>query len=543
MKEILRKTVSVTFVTALLLLSSCSNLFNDPLTDKETGEKLTLLLVDYNAFLTTFTVEVVDASTGEEIDGPVKIYVGGKNGGDIVDLSGYRKSYFESSINTVELALDPAITPSQSNEVEVTFTAEVEGYESLATSKKFTTEGNRTVIVQVVPKAESDEEIVTGGGYSEDDEAFVVIIKSTPVNSLAKSEYLDERPYYHKINISVSNMLKFKDSSGNCIFSDRDALLSEYGSYSGDFVEIKSVTTSKNVSSMFELEGSNTAVLIYDEFNVSELKLAGKSVAAFNGAVIGDSVIWDSNSKPTLFGFFNSSTPAFLGEYRSITAFSQGVYVASGEVSPICSGETTVTFNASSIKGTAFVFSLMAEFENNAQVEIDNFTGVFNQTFTCNRMVDAPVKLSVNGDYFAFKPIVDFEKADYCGSNLTINVEPASGYEMYEVALVAICPDNQGVGVSPSISAKYRPAGETFTVWQNIRMIDGVVKILAKPSTTYTFKLPFEDDFEYFDLSTNISENNIDSNTTVEDKGVVDGVHKLKVTHLCKQSVCNSFGW
>ena len=50
-------------------LTGCQDLFTDPTKDKETGETVTLLLVDRNFIKTKFMVKLVDNATGEQLAG------------------------------------------------------------------------------------------------------------------------------------------------------------------------------------------------------------------------------------------------------------------------------------------------------------------------------------------------------------------------------------------------------------------------------------------------------------------------------------------
>lgn len=60
------KTISI--FALLIIMGACSDLLNNPLKDKKTGEEITLLLLDMNIFETRFSFHFVDSETGKYID-------------------------------------------------------------------------------------------------------------------------------------------------------------------------------------------------------------------------------------------------------------------------------------------------------------------------------------------------------------------------------------------------------------------------------------------------------------------------------------------
>ena len=70
---------SLTFVFLLAILSGCSKYLDNPLKDRETGDDINLLLLDFNFFDTRISVKITDAKDGSLINAPVTVRFSGEN--------------------------------------------------------------------------------------------------------------------------------------------------------------------------------------------------------------------------------------------------------------------------------------------------------------------------------------------------------------------------------------------------------------------------------------------------------------------------------
>ena len=66
MKNIIKisQLLSIVLMT-IVLFPACEDYFVNPLKDKDTGEDINLLIVDFNFFKTRMTYNITDAKTGE----------------------------------------------------------------------------------------------------------------------------------------------------------------------------------------------------------------------------------------------------------------------------------------------------------------------------------------------------------------------------------------------------------------------------------------------------------------------------------------------
>lgn len=78
----------LTFILLIALLSGCAEYLDNPLKDKETGDDINLLLIDFNFFNTRLSVKLLDVSNGSLIDKAATVRFTGDNGNDIVTFTG-----------------------------------------------------------------------------------------------------------------------------------------------------------------------------------------------------------------------------------------------------------------------------------------------------------------------------------------------------------------------------------------------------------------------------------------------------------------------
>lgn len=114
-----RIKVLALLIATLFISNSCSDLLNNPLKDKETGEDITLLLLDLKVFDTQLAVSLKDSKSGDVIsDDKMQIFFTGKDADKIVDGNGKKDTIFNVPNGFLEVNLDPSIIPSEDNPVE-----------------------------------------------------------------------------------------------------------------------------------------------------------------------------------------------------------------------------------------------------------------------------------------------------------------------------------------------------------------------------------------------------------------------------------------
>lgn len=550
----------------IFAMTSCNDLFTNPLKDKETGEDLTLLLLDPNFFTTTFSVSVIDAETKEEIGLNTKIYVGDENGYDVVDYTGqkgemveftigqdYKETFykFNTSSGMLELALDPIYEPSEQSPVNLTFKAEVEGYESTTTFEKISSTGTKTVLIEMLKKPKPEEMIESTSTTSSINESSDGLNFNFGGGSGLKSATAMARPYAYYMEVSFASLLKFKDNSGNYLFTSENDIIQKYYANPNGFAWATLATNEIELTTVKTINGESILHTLFESVLMKKLVVNGIEVANFNGGTIYAEIFWTSStiSNPDYFGFWDNARSSFTGRNVSVTGFDILYYIAYANAVQTCGVGATINFNAPTAEKVGFDITMDLVNSSSESVGSKTYKGLFDESFKFENVTNEPVTLKFKNDFFSFKPISDITVNSLCSGVVNVTVVAADGYELYEVALEAVCPDGGGVGVSPSYQGKYKPKGNQNTIWQGVTMKAGVFRILCKPNTEYTLKINVDGNDEFIDFSTDNSQypvgvkTSIGNDTFITNQGKVDGINKVKITHNFTQDICDNLGF
>ena len=222
------KNLVQTFIGKIILafivvfsVSGCGEMLDDPTIDKDTGEDLTLLIVDFNFFKTHASYKLIDAADKSLINKSAKIWFTGKNANDIVNFAGEKNADYHTSEGQMELTVDPNVPVSASSPLEYAVHVEVEGYRSLSQGIQINSEGKKTFELLLAKESQGEETVSTG---EEDGDSFVFSI--APVGM--KSAYVEELPFEISYRITKNDLLKFKDYYGNVIFSSEAEMMEAY---------------------------------------------------------------------------------------------------------------------------------------------------------------------------------------------------------------------------------------------------------------------------------------------------------------------------
>lgn len=111
MKNILKSVKVIAIILATLFVNnSCSNLLDNPLKDKETGDDITLILLDLNFFDTKLNFYFVEEGTDElVIDKTINVTFDGASATNIVGYDGFKSDDYNVKNGKLELAYDPNI--------------------------------------------------------------------------------------------------------------------------------------------------------------------------------------------------------------------------------------------------------------------------------------------------------------------------------------------------------------------------------------------------------------------------------------------------
>ncbi|HKJ41674.1 MAG TPA: hypothetical protein VKA27_06235, partial [Sunxiuqinia sp.] len=174
-KILLTLKVATILLGTLVLSNSCSDMFSDPMKDKETGKDLKLLLVDLNFFDTKFNFTFVDADTGNLIDDrTIGVFFAGDGANNLVDYNGNKAPSYSVSDGRLALALDPNITVSQDNPVDFKVYVGVQdgSYAGYPVEVSYTSKGEYDIVVQLFKTGKQAKRAVMNPGAEPFDVKF-----------------------------------------------------------------------------------------------------------------------------------------------------------------------------------------------------------------------------------------------------------------------------------------------------------------------------------------------------------------------------------
>jgi hypothetical protein len=134
-------------------IAGCSDMFKDPLKDKNTGEGITVLLIDRNFINTKIAIRIKDLVTSSEFNiEPVEIKFVGNSSANLINFLGERRKSFTTSSGFVEVGYDPNVPVSAQSPLEMTVVAISEHYISAPQFLSFTAEGNKDLTIKMIKK-------------------------------------------------------------------------------------------------------------------------------------------------------------------------------------------------------------------------------------------------------------------------------------------------------------------------------------------------------------------------------------------------------
>jgi len=176
---------------AITLLMGCSNWFTDPLKDKESGDKITLLVLDRNFIHTTIAITLRDMNTREVIDDePITIWILGKDSSSVITFTGEKNINFLTSSGYVEIGCDPNRIISETNPMEFTVLANSATHLSPPQYVTYSTEGVKSLTIYMARKNtlpaslkgayNEPYDLYFNGDLNADDLVFVADISAAP---------------------------------------------------------------------------------------------------------------------------------------------------------------------------------------------------------------------------------------------------------------------------------------------------------------------------------------------------------------------------
>ncbi len=538
-------------VLAIILLfsfSGCSEYFQNPLEDKETGEEINILLVDFNFFKTRMSFKFKDATTGLIINSNGTVTFSGKNGNDIVSFSGYKNEEYDVSAGQLELTVDPTIDFSESSPIEFSVIANIEGYNRLTKGIQIKSEGKKSYEL-FLSKIENEEENDLSGDidFSDNDTVFNFSVPQTGF----KSAVVENKPYEINYSINITDLKKLTDQNNNVLFRTSQEVINAYNSDPDNFIKI-TISTFSGYQPEIDVLKLNETVrnVLFHKLETGKFKklvIANTEVANLNGGVISSTCKYVGDFSPDIFGFvqFENEYWNLLGEKVAYKSLNFSYTLASASEKILCDRGSSITF-ASSVTSSFSFEADVYDMENNFITSLV-FKGKFPETFNVENVPAIPVKIVFRNNNPSFKNIPPLEISDFCKGEYEVNILPAPEYVEYQITLTAMCENNSSVGIAPTYSVDIK-LKESDDPWQGANMEGGVANVMGIPNRDYEIRLLWENEWEYAIYSTKFDESgnylgSPQENAKIKSKILEDGRIQISIEKIFDQDICNELGW
>ncbi len=526
-----------------IVLAGCGDMFSDPLVDKETGEDINFLLIDFNFFTTRMTYKFIDVSSNEAILQDATLWFTGNNANDIVTFSGNKEAEHHTSEGQLELTVDPNVAISSSTPLDFTVHVLVNGYDEFSQTIQINSEGKKTFELFLSPTDSGNEEVLTGNENPDDGDSFIFM------NFNTKSAVADEKPYRINYSIQKADILLFRDSSGQPLFSSLEEMMSAYISDPSNFLKLTmDINTGfPSFSGKVWVNEVRESGLIQklESGNMVSLVIGGKKVTDLNGGKITQSCSYLATPEPDVFGFAKIVNEAWQLSQTPViwTDLEISYTLASVSLADICANGCTIKFSSSAESS----FSIDADIYNESgqRVLTTNFKGSFPESFTLENVPGIPARIVFRNNNPGFKEIQALEVSSLCNGNYEVEVQAADDYQEFMVVLHARCADNPSVALAPTYSGEMRIKNSNDP-WQGVDMVGGVVDILAKEHQEYEIRFLWQDNWETDSFSTEFdSDGNYlgESASKISSQQMEDGRIKILIEHIFNQDVCNDMNW
>lgn len=539
---------SVIGLLLVLILSGCGEYFDNPLIDKESGEDIHVLIIDFNFFKTNMSYKLLDASDGSLITKNAKITFAGQNSDDIVTFAGEKRDEFNVSKGQLELTIDPNISISENSPFEFAINVDVAGYNHLEKGIQIQNEGKKTYELYLSKIADEEESDLTG---NEDNSGDETVFNFSDSSTDTKSATRVTKPYTITYSLTMSDLLKLKDASGNTLFNSEQEVNNAYQKDKANFIKL-SVSKFSNYPPGIELVNIDGHVqnVLFQKLETGKFKrliIGGKIVADFNGGIITSTCKYTGDSEPEHFGFTNFENSSWSILKKKIVHSNLQFNYTLAEViqESLCKTGGKITFNSNAKSS----FSIDADvFDNrNNFLFTMTFKGTFPETFVMENVPDIPVKLVFRNNNPAFKPIQPVEVESLCSSNLDVDVNINDNYVEYQIVLRAMCANNPSVGIAPTYNAEVR-LKESKDPWQGVSMIGGKTDVLGIPDREYEIRLLWDGEWEYSTYFTEFDKNGnythqVEHGAKIKSKILDDGRVQINIEKIFGQGICNDMGW
>lgn len=469
------KVVALLFAI-LFTTNSCSDIFDNPMKDKETGDDLTLLIIDPNVFDTKITVHLVD-TVGKDMD-DIEVFVAfaGEKASNIVSTKGKKLEYFSTSDGALEVGIDPNIDISATNPFAFTVLVALKDRSWYAFPKdvELIQKGNVDIIVEMIPfnmvemNASNEFKSAMLSPLAPGNEPFNIkfadqLISSSngwAISNYGSAYYSGKTQYYSYFYPTVTKNGKLTSTD----LSVDPKLIDSYGTISSYWGGIGGVWGGTN----FQNEQAVNYTVNTGPFGFSSLfggnyysGITRKNITKCEGGI---NIQVEEKYGQTGTAKFNYTLSIKKRGYLIFNDSYRTEKVLEGKI-----GSSPMPYTVNT--GTFY-------YPNNLS---DALAASFYDRYDENKLT-----LTLTGDgQYDLEPS-QFEISNFCGQTYTVKAVPKSGLKPYKIIASFSCINNP-VGVAPTISGKYREQGTTEP-WTYFNFSGGSAILQLKPGKNYSIE-------------------------------------------------------
>lgn len=467
------KVVALLFAI-LFTTNSCSDIFDNPMKDKETGDDLTLLIIDPNVFDTKITVHLVD-TVGNDMDG-IEVFVAfaGEKASNIVSANGDKLEYFSTTDGALEVGIDPNIDISAANPFAFTVLVALKDRSWYAFPKdvELIQKGNVDIIVEMIPfnmvemNASNQFKSAKLSPLAPGNEPFNIkfadqLISSSngwAISNYGSAYYSGKTQYYSYFYPTVTKNGKLTSTD----LSIDPKLIDSYGtivSYSGIGLWRGANFQNEQAVNYTVYTGPFSFGSLFNDNYYSGV--TRKNITKCEGGI---NIQVEEKYGQTGTAKFNYTLSIKKRSYFAIDDYYRTEKVLEGKI-----GSSPMPYTVNT--GTFY-------YPNNLS---DDYISSFYDRYDENKLT-----LTLTGDgQYDLEPS-QFEISNFCGQTYTVKAVPKSGLKPYKIIASFSCINNP-VGVAPTISGKYREQGTTEP-WTYFNFSGGSAILQLKPGKSYSIE-------------------------------------------------------
>ncbi len=440
--SIITRTLSLTGAIIILgCLAGCKDMFINPLKDKDTGESVTMLIIDRNFIKTKFYVHLVDIDTGEDVASePILIGFFGPDSVNLVSFTGEKKAYYTTSSAFIEVGYDPNVAISPEDPAEFWVVAMSNNYTSVPQECRYTTEGTKDLVIQLIKTGSGGPGLKSGFNepfdlkFDGELKSPSLKFKLTPVTSRLRSFFGDTYFYGNTYITAAAGRVTASNIKDSILYT-------KYG------------------------------------FTASWLNMAG--------GINFIQTIWRDLGVPS------NATICISVQNSNYQLCNSGLKI---HVDGPAGGSGTFNYRINCNGITQKEGRITCEFASDQRIEpvyTDTRIGPYGSSiFSVTLSGDAQYDMSGGGNL----------ENDPCGATATFTATPKSNLRTYKFITLYTCPDNL-IGMALSIHGQFRKAG-TSDAWTDFSFKGGVCELLMEQSLDYDFRVNIDGIYHEYTLPT-----------------------------------------